>query len=194
VVGVGTLEGAGTHGDKFVGAIDVVDSQKRQSAVVGVSPPGADSAEGIAEFLIHDAVDGVICRCVEVAGNDRREAGISGFLPEAGEGVGKFNLPESAVADVLPPTLPLVEAHVGGGGLEVDVEKLKLSTIAHFDRDKLAAVARDFNLVVNGALDEDRTSFFGVIAVVAVSIEKLIDELLEAIGVWDFLEENDVRH
>ncbi|MFT6595820.1 MAG: hypothetical protein ACJAT3_001798 [Akkermansiaceae bacterium] len=74
----------------------------------------------------------------------------------------------------------------------MDVEELKVASIRHFGREKLAAVFGNFNLAVDGSPDDDPTGFGTVVTIVAVTVEEFIDEVLEMVGVRDFLKENDV--
>jgi hypothetical protein len=160
--------------------------------VVGVGPAGSNFVEGIGKIGVEEAIDDVVGGSIEVAGNDGGGSGEGGFLIEDAEGVGKLDLTEAAILAVFLPAIAAKKAEVGGGWLEVDVEKLEIAAVGHLDGEKLAPVFGDFNLIVDAAADDDGAALEVVEAVVAIAVEEFIDELFEVVGVGDFLKKNDV--
>ena len=107
--------------------------------MVGVAPSGADCAKGVGETPVKNAMDGIVGRSIEIAGDDGGRPGEFGLLIQDGEDVCEFDFALQTVFTVFPPAVPTLEFEIRGRGLEVDVDELESASIGHFDGEKLAA-------------------------------------------------------
>ena len=83
----------------------MVDAQEGEGAVKSIAPAHPDRSEGIGEVLFQNPVNAVVCRGVEVAGDEGGDAWVGGVLLESVEDNGKFDLAEGPVLAVLMPAI-----------------------------------------------------------------------------------------
>ena len=91
------------------------------------------------------------------------------------------------------PATALPKTKIGGGLLQVDVEEFEMSSRVRLDGDELASVFRDEEGGFDFPSYDNAAGSSPIVAIVALAIVELVDEVFQNVGVGHFLKENDVR-
>lgn len=112
---------------ELAGGVDVVDAEDGETSVEGVSPAAADGGKCVIEISGQLTVYDVGGTCVKIPAEDGGCVGEGTGLFKYLEDCGEFLTADGAVELVAGTGLFIPEAHVGGGGSEVDVDDFDLS-------------------------------------------------------------------